>query len=74
MKYDFYPMSERKLKILELGDKTAVLLELYIKNPKMFKAKKLLDELITDFKMLELDKEEIGRHEFDQIQVMRPKK
>lgn len=74
MKYDFYPMSERKLKILELGGKTAVLLELYIKNPKMFKAKKLLDELITDFKMLELDKEEIGRHEFDQIQVMRPKK
>lgn len=72
MKYDFYPLSERKMKILELGDKTAVLLELYIKNPKMFKAKKLLDELITDFKMLELDKEEIGGLEFDQKRVIRP--
>jgi hypothetical protein len=56
-------MSKRKLKILELGDKAAILLELYLKNPKMFKAKRLLDKLVTDYILLGLDKEEIDRHE-----------
>jgi hypothetical protein len=57
MEPEAYLMNERRLKYLEIGIMTKVLLDLHLENPTLFKAEKVINELVKEYEKLGLEKE-----------------